>query len=76
MLYEMLTGDLPRDHFPPPSQKKVEVDVRLDEVVLKAMASEPERRYPTATDMRTEVDAVRTGAPDVEVASSRHSTRR
>ncbi|MEM9016450.1 MAG: serine/threonine-protein kinase, partial [Verrucomicrobiota bacterium] len=62
MFYEMLTRELPRGHFPPPS-KKVEVDVRLDEVVLKAMESEPEQRYRNATEMRTAVDMVRTSEP-------------
>tara|TARA_R110002096_G_scaffold104771_1_gene230686 strand:+ start:6180 stop:10934 length:4755 start_codon:yes stop_codon:yes gene_type:complete len=60
MFYEMLTHELPRGRFPPPSQK-VQVDVRLDQVVLKAMESEPEMRYASATEMRTEVDEVRSG---------------
>ncbi len=60
MFYEMLTGSVPRGIFPPPSQK-VQIDVRLDGVVLKAMESEPERRYSNVTEMRTDVDAVRTG---------------
>ena len=34
VFYEMLTGELPLGRFQPPSQK-VEVDVRLDEVVLQ-----------------------------------------
>ncbi len=33
VFYEMLTGELPLGKFQPPS-KKVQVDVRLDEVVL------------------------------------------
>ncbi|MFT5470189.1 MAG: serine/threonine protein kinase [Verrucomicrobiales bacterium] len=68
MFYEMLTGDLPQGAFQPPSQK-VQVDVRLDHVVLKAMATEPERRYPSATEMRTEVDEVRT-CVDLKCAGS------
>jgi len=59
MFYEMLTRDLPRGNFPLPSER-VQIDVRLDHVVLKAMASEPERRYATATALRTEVDVIRT----------------
>src|SRR5262249_10626203 len=35
VFYEMLTGELPLGRFAPPSQR-VEVDVRLDEVVLRA----------------------------------------
>ncbi len=59
MFYEMLTRDLPRGNFPLPSER-VQIDVRLDHVVLKAMASKPERRYATATDLRSEVDVIRT----------------
>ena len=41
MLYEMLTGQLPRGAWAPPS-RKVTVDVRIDEVVLKALQVEPD----------------------------------
>lgn len=59
MLYEMLTGQLPAGHFQPPS-KKVPLDERVDGVVLRAMADDPDARYPTATDVRTDVDKIRT----------------
>lgn len=62
MFYEMLTRQLPRGNFPPPS-KRVEVDVRIDDVVLRAMESEPELRYSSAGEMRTEVEAVRSAPP-------------
>jgi serine/threonine protein kinase len=58
MLYEMLCGEIPRGVFDPPS-RKVQVDVRLDEVVLKAMNSEPERRYQNTVEMKTDVDHIR-----------------
>ena len=58
MLYEMLTGDRPHGVFDPPS-RKVQVDIRLDHVVLKALQSEPERRYQHASEMKTEVDQIR-----------------
>lgn len=44
VFYEMLTGQLPIGRFEPPS-KKVQVDVRLDDVVLRSLQSEPDRRY-------------------------------
>ena len=50
MFYEMLTGDLPKGHFPPPSKSR-SVDVRLDSIVLKAMSLEPEQRYQTISNM-------------------------
>jgi serine/threonine protein kinase len=40
VFYEMLTGELPLGKFAPPSWK-VQVDVRLDEVVLRALEKEP-----------------------------------
>ena len=40
VFYQMLTGELPIGRFAPPS-KKVQVDVRLDEVVLRAWRRSP-----------------------------------
>jgi len=58
-LYEMLTGRPPRGAFDPPS-RKVRIDVRLDEVVLKALQEEPDRRYQQASEMKMDVDRIRT----------------
>lgn len=57
VFYEMLTGELPLGRFAPPSQK-VEVDVRLDEVVLRSLESEPQRRYQQVSQVKTEVDRI------------------
>jgi len=57
VFYELLTGEVPMGRFAPPS-KKVEVDVRLDEVVLRALAREPELRFQKASDVRTEVETI------------------
>ena len=62
MLYEMLTGHTPRGVFEPPS-RKVQMDVRIDEVVLKALQMEPERRYQHAGEMKTDVDRIRSTPP-------------
>jgi len=59
MLYEMLTGQTPRGVFDPPSHK-VKMDVRIDEVVLKALQSEPERRYQKASELKSAVENIRT----------------
>ncbi len=61
VFYEMLTGELPLGKFQPPS-KKVQVDVRLDEVVLHALEKEPERRYQQASQVKTAVETI-TGTP-------------
>ncbi len=62
VFYEMLTGELPLGSFAPPS-RKVRVDVRLDEVVLRAMAREPELRYQRASEVRSDVDSIASGLP-------------
>lgn len=54
VLYEMLTGELPATPLDPPSHK-VQVDVRLDEVVLRALQLQPEMRYATAKDFGTSI---------------------
>jgi predicted Ser/Thr protein kinase/tetratricopeptide (TPR) repeat protein len=57
VFYEMLTGELPLGRFASPSQK-VQVDVRLDEVVLRALEKEPSRRYQQASQVKTAVDTI------------------
>src|SRR5262245_45149152 len=62
VFYEMLTGELPLGRFAPPSQK-VQVDVRLDEVVLRALEKEPERRYQQACEIKTDVENISQAGP-------------
>lgn len=57
VFYEMLTGELPLGKFSPPSGK-VEVDVRLDDVVLRTLEKEPERRYQNVSEVRTQVQTI------------------
>src|SRR5215831_18017406 len=54
VFYEMLTGELPIGRFEMPS-KKVQIDVRLDDVVLKALEKSPDRRYQNASDVKDAV---------------------
>lgn len=62
VIYEMLTGELPVGRFAPPS-KRVQVDVRLDEVVLRALEAQPERRYQHISDIKTAVEHIAGSAP-------------
>ncbi len=57
VFYEMLTGELPIGRFDPPSQR-VQIDVRLDEIVLRTLEREPERRYQHAVEVKTDVESV------------------
>lgn len=85
VFYEMLTGELPLGRFAPPSQK-VQVDVRLDEVVLHALEKERDRRYQHASEVKTDVETIaaqpplqppplRPPAPVDEWAAVRHSVK-
>ena len=57
VFYEMLTGELPIGRFAAPS-KKVEIDVRIDEVVLRALEKEPQRRYQHASHVKSDMQAI------------------
>ena len=56
VLYEMLTGERPKDKLEAPS-KRVQVDIRIDEIVLRALEKTPELRFATAAEFRTQVEA-------------------
>ncbi len=58
MLYQMLTGQVPRGRFDPPSELVPQVDAAFDDIVDKAMQTDRERRYSTATDMKRDVESV------------------
>jgi serine/threonine-protein kinase len=79
VLYEILTGEPPfvgdspvavayqhvREAPIPPSQKNPEISADLDAVVLKALAKNPENRYQSAAEMRTDLVRVHNGeAPE------------
>ena len=57
VFYQMLTGELPGRRLEPPS-KKVLIDVRLDEVVLRALEKEPQRRYQQVSEVKTRLETI------------------
>jgi serine/threonine protein kinase len=57
VFYQMLTGELPSGKIAPPS-RKVRIDVRLDEVVLRALEKEPQHRYQHVGEMGTAVETI------------------
>jgi serine/threonine protein kinase len=58
LIYEMLTGELPRGVFLPPSHRQP-LDRRLDEMVDKAMQADPGRRFATITEMHAALETLR-----------------
>jgi predicted Ser/Thr protein kinase len=65
VFYQMLTGELPSRPIEPPSSRVrgIQVDLRLDEVVLRALEKEPERRYQQASQVKTAVETIATTPP-------------
>jgi predicted Ser/Thr protein kinase len=59
VFYQMLTGELPGKRFEPPSSK-VQIDVRLDEVVLRALETNPKLRYQQVSVLKTQVETIAT----------------
>src|SRR5580698_2488524 len=62
VFYEMLTGELPGKRIEPPSHK-VQIDVRLDEVVLRALEKKPELRYQQVSEVKTLVETIAATQP-------------
>ncbi len=57
VFYQMLTGELPGHQLEPPS-RKVQIDVRLDEVVLRALQREPQLRFQQVSEVKTIVQTI------------------
>jgi predicted Ser/Thr protein kinase len=71
VFYELLTGELPLGRFAAPSQR-VQVDVRLDEVILRTLEKEPARRYQQVSEVKTRVDTIAGTPPPVQDRVRRH----
>ncbi|WP_395744879.1 protein kinase domain-containing protein [Prosthecobacter sp.] len=70
VLYEMLTGERPTARLEAPS-KRVQVDIRIDEIVLRALEKSPELRFATAAEFRTQVENL-----NHQPVRARYSSRR
>jgi formylglycine-generating enzyme required for sulfatase activity len=55
ILYELLCGQTPMGSYLSPSQIREDLPSKLDDVIDLALASNPEDRYPTARDMRNDI---------------------
>lgn len=66
VFYELLTGELPLGRFQPPSEK-VQVDIRLDEIVLRSLEKEPARRYQHASEIKVEIENVSSASAGSEL---------
>jgi serine/threonine protein kinase len=60
MLYQMLTGNIPRGMFVLPSRMIQEIDPRFDEIITKAMQADRDLRFESAASLRRELDRILT----------------
>ncbi len=60
MLYQMLTGNIPRGAFKPASVLVPGLDPRYDPIILKAMQHDREERHQSAAELRRELDVILT----------------
>lgn len=60
MLYQMLTGDIPRGMFKMPSQKFQSIDPRFDAIIRRALEHDREERYQSSHELRLALDVILT----------------
>ena len=73
VFYQMLTGELPGKPIEAPSSRMrgMHIDVRLDEVVLRALEKKPELRYQQVSEVKTMVESISSASsPGTEAAPS------
>ena len=70
VFYEMLTGELPGKNITPPSSK-VQIDVRLDEIVLRALEKKPELRFQQVSEVKTLLETIAASPKKLEVRSQK-----
>ncbi len=62
VFYQMLTGELPGIELQAPS-RKVQIDVRLDEIVLQALEKDPKLRFQQVSEFKTCVENTQAESP-------------
>lgn len=60
MLYQMLTGEVPRGAFKPATARIPSLDRRYDPIIMKAMQSDREERYQSSAELRRDLDVILT----------------
>lgn len=63
MMYQMLTGALPRGAWHPPSVLRQGVEPRLDAVVIRALMPDRQHRFQSIGDMRRSIEAALAPVP-------------
>lgn len=58
ILYELLTGTPPRGAWPPVSTQKGEVDIRVDDLLRRALEPDPARRFASVDALNAELQHI------------------
>ena len=58
ILYELLTGSPPRGAWSPVSLHRKDVDIRIDDLLRRALEPDPDKRFPTVLAMLTELERI------------------
>ncbi|MBK1881936.1 serine/threonine protein kinase [Luteolibacter pohnpeiensis] len=76
VLYEMITGERPDRELIIPPSRRTSIDMRIDDVVLKALQKEPDLRFRTMDEFRRTLDEASGTklAPDVLPVRKRRAT--
>lgn len=72
-LFQMLSGSVPRGRWKMPS-RSAGVDSRIDDILRRTLASDPDQRYPDSTTLLRDLEAIRAGLPPTpaEMRRQRH----
>lgn len=60
MLYQVITGQIPRGRFSLPSALVPSLDPRFDSIIDRAMQSDREKRYSTALEIKLDLEGLQT----------------
>lgn len=63
VFYELLTGELPLGRFSLPSEKSSSVSNRLDDVVMRTLEKDPNRRFQQASQIKTACESIEPPQP-------------
>ena len=69
MIYEMLTGKIPRGAWRAPSSLKPDLDPRFDELVIHAMDADPDTRFQHASEISSQLTSIHTTRPVAQIAT-------
>jgi len=72
VLYEMITGQRPGSGVITPPSKRAAVDMRIDEVLLKALHEKPDLRFRTVAEFREQFQEAKERMEQEDTASPPH----